>query len=136
MPLAIHRRSILRAVLALSLIVVAVLSQAADAVNQKYPDVLTAKVQPSGPETFDFDVTVSSPYDTPQRYADSIRVMGQEGTVYGERKLMHDHADEQPFTRDVYGVKIPRGVRVVVVQGRDQQFGYGGKTIDVTLPGR
>lgn len=132
----IHRRSIPRAVLALSLSVIAVLSQAADAVHQKYPDVLTAKVQPSGPETFDFDVTVSSPYDTPQRYADSIRVMGQEGTVYGERKLMHDHADEQPFTRDVYGVKIPKGVRVVVVQGRDRQFGYGGKTIEVTLPGR
>lgn len=104
--------------------------------TQKYPDVLTAKVRSSGPETFDFDVTVSSPYDTPQRYADAIRVMGQEGTVYEERKLMHDHADEQPFTRDVYGVKIPRGVRVVVVQGRDQQFGYGGKTIEVTLPGR
>ena len=136
MPLTVHGRSILRAVLALSLSVVVVLSHAADAVNQKYPDVLTAKVQSSGPETFDFDVTVSSPYDTPQRYADAIRVMGQEGTVYGERKLMHDHADEQPFTRDVYGVKIPKGVRVVVVQGRDQQFGYGGKTIEVTLPGR
>ncbi len=60
----------------------------------------------------------------------------KEGMVYGERKLMHDHADEQPFTRDVYGVKIPKGVRVVVVQARDQQFGYGGKTIEVTLPGR
>lgn len=132
----ILRRSILLAVLALSLSVVAASSQAADAMTQKYPDVLTAKVRSSGPETFDFDVTVSSPYDTPQRYADAIRVMGQEGTVYGERKLMHDHADEQPFTRDVYGVKIPRGVRVVVVQGRDQQFGYGGKTIEVTLPGR
>lgn len=136
MPLTINRRSILLAVLAISLTVVAVSSQAADAMRQKYPDVLTANVRPSGPETFDFDVTVSSPYDTPQRYADAIRVMGPEGTVYGERKLMHDHADEQPFTRDVYGVKIPRGVRVVVVQGRDQQFGYGGKTIEVTLPGR
>lgn len=138
MLLTSHRRFILPAVLAFSLSVVAVSSQAVDAVktDQKYPDVLTAKVHSSGPETFDFDVTVSSPYDTPQRYADAIRVMGHDGTVYGERKLMHDHADEQPFTRDVYRVKIPKGVLVVVVQGRDQQFGYGGKTIEVTLPGR
>lgn len=134
--LTMLRRSRLLAFLALSLGVVAFSSRAADAVAQKYPDVITAQVQLRGPETFDFDVTVSSPYDTPQRYADAIRVMGQDGVVYGERKLLHDHADEQPFTRDVYDVKIPRGVRVVVVQGRDRQFGYGGKTVEVTLPGR
>jgi len=130
------RRSILLAFLALSLGVVAVSSRAADAVAQKYPDVITAQVQSRGSETFDFDVTVSSPYDTPQRYADAIRVMGQDGVVYGERKLLHDHADEQPFTRDLYGVKIPRGVRAVIMQGHDQKFGYGGKTIEVALPGR
>lgn len=122
--------------LALALVVVAASSRAADAPAQKYPDVIAAKVQASGPETFDFDVTVSSPYDTPQRYADSIRVMGRDGAVYGEHRLLHDHADEQPFMRDLYGVKIPRGVRLVVVQGRDQRFGYGGKTLEVTLPGR
>lgn len=123
--------------LALALGVVAASSRAADASAQKYPDVIAAKVQASGPETFDFDVTVSSPYDTPQRHADSIRVMGRDdGAVYGERRILHDHADEQPFTRDLYGVKVPRGVRVVVVQGRDQQFGYGGKNLEVTLPGR
>jgi hypothetical protein len=33
-------------------------------------------------------------------------------------------------------VKIPRAVRIVVVQARDQRFGYGGKTLEVQLPGR
>ena len=50
--------------------------------------------------------------------------------------LLHDHADEQPFTRDLHGVTIPVGVRTVRVQGRDKTFGYGGKTVDVALPGR
>jgi hypothetical protein len=27
-------------------------------------------------------------------------------------------------------------VRVVVVQARDQKYGYGGKTVEVALPGR
>ena len=109
---------------------------AADPSQQKYPDVVSAKVQPRGTDTFDFDITVSSPYDTPQRYADGFRVTGRDGTVFGERKLWHDHAGEQPFTRDLYGVKIPRGIRAVVIQARDQKHGYGGKTVDVPLPGR
>lgn len=110
--------------------------QAAEAAGQKFPDVLAAKVQARAAERFDFDVTISSPYDTAQRYADAFRVMHKDGSVYAQRLLLHDHASEQPFTRDLYGVKVPRGVRSVVVQGRDQQHGWGGKTIEVALPGR
>lgn len=102
----------------------------------KFPDVVAVKVRPGGPGRFDFDVTVSSPYDTPQRYADAFRVSGRDGSVLGERRLLHDHADEQPFTRDLHGVVVPAGVRSIVVQARDSQFGYGGKTVEVLLPGR
>jgi len=111
-------------------------ASAADVSQQKHPDVIGAKVRTSGKDTFDFDVTVSSPYDSPQRYADAFRVMGKDGKVYGERTLFHDHASEQPFTRDLYAVKIPATVRVVVIQGRDKQFGYGGKVVEVSLPAR
>lgn len=103
---------------------------------QRYPDVLSVKVRAAGGNSFDFDVTISSPYDTPQRYADAFRVSGKDGAVYGERVLLHDHADEQPFTRDLAGVKIPRGIRSVIVQARDMKNGYGGKSIEVALPGR
>jgi hypothetical protein len=111
-------------------------AQAAGAQEQKYPDVIAVKVRTSGASTFDFDVTVSSPYDTPQRYADAFRVMAKDGPVFGERVLFHDHATEQPFTRDLYGVRIPSTTRAVVVQARDKRFGYGGKTVEVALPGR
>jgi hypothetical protein len=111
-------------------------AQSANPSDQKFPNVLDARVRASGPETFDFDVTVLSPYDTSQRYADGFRVSDKDGTVYGKRKLWHDHAGEQPFTRDLYGVRIPPGIRVVVIQARDQQFGYGGRAIEVVLPGR
>lgn len=104
--------------------------------QQKYPDVVKAKATPRGGNRFDFDVTVSSPYDTPQRYADAFRVVGAKGQVYGERKLLHDHAGEQPFTRDLYGVSIPAGVRRVTVEARDQRYGYGGRKLEVALPGR
>ena len=93
-------------------------------------------VRANGPDRFDFDVTVSSPYDTPSRYADGFRDKTPEGQVLGERKLLHDHASEQPFTRDLHGVVISPRWRAVVIEARDQQHGYGGKAITVTLPGR
>lgn len=132
-----HRRLALPALTLLLCSLAPLPARAADApAVQKHPDVLAAKVRARAPDTFDFDVTVSSPYDTPQRYADAFRVSGSDGIVYGERTLWHDHAGEQPFTRDLYGVKIPRAVRSVVVQARDRQYGYGGKSVEVALPGR
>ena len=111
-------------------------ANAAGSQDSRYPDVLAVKVRAAGADSFDFDVTISSPYDTPQRYADAFRAMDKDGRVLGERVLLHDHADEQPFTRDLYRVAIPPGVRAVVIQGRDQKFGYGGKVVEVALPGR
>lgn len=104
--------------------------------GQQFPDVVRVDVKVQGGGRFDFDVTVSSPYDTPERYADALRVTGEGGVAYGERVLLHDHADEQPFTRDLHGVTIPAGVRSVVLQARDRKNGYGGKTVRVALPGR
>jgi len=111
-------------------------AQSADLAIQKFPDVLDVKVQTRADNRFDFDVTVSSPYDTPKRYADAFRVTGADGVQYGERILVHDHQNEQPFTRDLYGVNIPKSVRFVVVQARDRQHGYGGASVQVDLPGR
>ena len=104
--------------------------------GQKFPDVVAVKLQPTGTNRFDFDVTVSSPYDTLERYADAFRVMSSDGVVFGERELLHDHANEQPFARDLYGVSIPSDVHVVIVQARDRKYGYGGQTVKVVLPGR
>ena len=102
----------------------------------RFPDVLSATVRAAAADTFDFDVTISSTYDTPSRYADGFRVVSKSGTVLGERKLFHDHQDEQPFTRDLQSVKVPRGLKTVTIEARDQLSGYGGKSIELVLPGR
>lgn len=61
-----------------------VAAQAASQPLQKHPDVIAVKVRVSGPGRFDFDVTVSSTYDTPSRYADAFRVSTADGVVLGE----------------------------------------------------
>ncbi len=99
---------------------------------QLFPDVVGA-VAALGEQGWDFDVTVSSPYDTPERYADAWRVVGPDGAVFGVRELTHDHASEQPFTRSLRGVEIPPEVDVVVVEGRDSANGWGGERVEVAL---
>lgn len=111
-------------------------AQSSTSETQRFPDVLSAKVFARGPGIFDFDVTISSPYDTPARYADAFRVSARDGAVLGERILLHDHAGEQPFTRDLHAVRIPPGINAVIVQGRDKTNGYGGKPLELELPGR
>ena len=102
--------------------------------GQRFPDVVAVEARQEG-ETWTFEVTISSPYDTPERYADGWRIVGPDGTVYGEHELAHDHAGEQPFTRTQTRVRIPAGVPSVTVEGRDLQNGYGGTTKTVDLSG-
>lgn len=100
--------------------------------EQAYPDVEAAELERSG-DSWSLSVTVSSPYDSPERYADGWRVLSPEGEVLGEHELGHDHADEQPFTRTQTGLEIPEGVEEITVEGRDLENGYGGETVTVPV---
>lgn len=102
--------------------------------EDRFPDVVDAEASFDDADgTWSFAVTISSPYDTPERYADGWRVIGPDGTVYGTHMLMHDHAAEQPFTRTQRGVAIPEDVGEVTIEGRDQANGFGGGTVVVPL---
>lgn len=98
-----------------------------------YPDVVGAEATRGADGTWRFDVTVSSPYDSPQRYADAWRVLAPDGTELGVRELAHHHANQQPFTRSLEGVTIPEATETVTVQARDQRNGWGGATVELTL---
>ncbi len=103
--------------------------------EQAFPDVIEAGVTPDG-DRFTVTATVSSPYDTEERYADAFRVLGPQEQVLGVRELTHPHLDEQPFTRSLRGVVIPEEVTSVTVQARDLENGWGGQTVTAGVPGR
>lgn len=107
---------------------------ASDDPAEFFPDVLDATATRAADGTWTFSVTLSSPYDTPEQYADAWRVVDAEGTELGFRLLTHDHANEQPFTRSQSGIEIPEGVTAVTIQGRDQANGWGGSFLDYELP--
>ena len=97
-------------------------------------DVVDVKVRRSAAGTYDFDITVKSVDKGWNHYADAFEVLGPEGAVLGRRVLLHPHETEQPFTRDLYGVRIPAGVTHVTVRARHKPRGYDGKTMRVALP--
>ena len=80
-----------------------------------------------------FDVTLQHDDTGWEHYADAWRVVGEDGTVFGTRTLYHPHVDEQPFTRSLTGIAIPAGVSKVIIEGRDNIHGWGGRTIEVVL---
>lgn len=102
--------------------------------GERFPDVLEVRLEPTGDRTYDVFVTLSSPYDTPQRYADGWQVADPGGNVLGTHTLLHDHAAEQPFTRVQRGLVIAQGIDEVTVQGRDQANGFGGLSLTVAVP--
>lgn len=105
----------------------------ADAGDGLFPNVVDAAATSSGDGTWDFSATISSPCDSPDRYADAWRIEGPDGSVLGVRELLHDHASEQPFTRSLTGVAVDASIEVVTIEGRDQVNGWGGQTFELRL---
>ena len=97
-------------------------------------DVIDVKVRRSAAGVYDFDVTVRSVDKGWEYFADAFEVLAPDGKVLGRRVLLHPHETEQPFTRDLYGVRIPSGIERVTVRARHKPKGYDGKTLSVALP--
>ena len=101
--------------------------------GDRFPEVLAVKVSASKGKSWRFSVTLSSTYDSPQRYADAWRVLDDQDKQLGIRILGHDHASEQPFTRSG-GIEIPAGTQTVFIEGRDKGNGWSGQRFEFKLP--
>ena len=80
-----------------------------------------------------FTVTVRHADEGWQHYANAWEVVAPDGTVLATRVLEHPHVDEQPFTRELRGVKIPADIKSVRIRARDSVHGFGGREVTVSL---
>jgi hypothetical protein len=96
-------------------------------------DVVGVKFEKAGDGTYRFDVSVEHGDDGWEHYADKWQVVGPDGTVYGERVLLHPHENEQPFTRSQSGIRIPEGVTAITVRAHDKVHGWGRRETTVSL---
>ena len=84
-------------------------------------------------EIWSFDVTVEHADEGWDHYADAFEILTTDGVVLGVRTLYHPHVDEQPFTRSLTGVEIPKGTEVVVIRAHDSVHGYGETHMELEL---
>jgi hypothetical protein len=98
------------------------------------PEVVAVEMTETAPGVFTVNTTVRSVDIEGVSYADAWEVRNPDGEVYGERILTHPHANEQPFTRSLSGVAIPRDVVSVTVAARDSVRGFCGVPLTVDVP--
>jgi hypothetical protein len=97
-------------------------------------NVIKVNVSRQSAGTFSFDVTVASDDTGWEKYADRWEIVAPDGQIIATRVLAHPHEDEQPFTRSIEGVKIPKGVTTVTVRAHDKREGFGGKEVILQVP--
>lgn len=96
-------------------------------------DVVDAKINKTSSETYRISVSVLHADSGWDHYANSWEVLDQNGTVLGTRVLLHPHENEQPFTRSLSGVKIPKGTSKITIRAHDLVHEFGGKTLTLSL---
>jgi hypothetical protein len=87
-------------------------------------EVVAARAEARG-GTYTFHVTIRHADTGWADYADGWTVLAPDGTELGHRVLHHPHVDEQPFTRALSGVAVPRGVHEVLIRPHDSVHGPG-----------
>lgn len=102
--------------------------------NAGEADVMKAEAKKTGESTYQFYVTVKHHDEGWSHYVNKWDVVAPDGTILGTRTLYHPHVDEQPFTRSLSGVEIPKGIRKVTIRAHDSVHEYGGKTAIVVFP--
>jgi hypothetical protein len=133
--MALARNGYGRDVSALSIVVVCVAAILAT-LTQVFAgeaDVVSVDARQHSAGTWRFAVAVRHDDEGWDHYADRWIVTGPDGTVFGERVLLHPHENEQPFTRSQSGIAIPDTVSTVIVKAHDSLHEFGGAEITVDL---
>ncbi|MSP01547.1 MAG: hypothetical protein EXR07_10950 [Acetobacteraceae bacterium] len=99
-------------------------------------DVIGVAIRRGQGAMFNLDVTIRSKDTGWERFADRIEALGSDGTVLGTRVLEHPHDTEQPFTRDLYDLRVPPGIVRITIRAHFKPTGFDGATMTVALPGR
>ena len=98
-------------------------------------DVVAATAECDAQRVCRFSVTIRHADTGWEHYADAWQVAMESGEVLATRVLRHPHVNEQPFTRQLAGVKVPAGVERVRILAHDKVHDEGGAEVIVELSG-
>jgi hypothetical protein len=95
--------------------------------------IVNAKLTPGNSGNWHAAVTLKHDDTGWEHYADEWRVVDAEGHVLGTRVLYHPHVNEQPFTRSLGNIHIPKGTDKVYVEAHDKVHGWSSQKFEVSL---
>jgi hypothetical protein len=107
---------------------------AANGLRAGEADVLSAEASCDASRVCSFSVTLRHADAGWDHYADGWQVLSEDGEVLATRVLRHPHVEEQPFTRQLPGVKIPAEIRRVRIRAHDSLHEDGGAELVIELP--
>jgi len=65
-------------------------------------------------------------------YADEWRLVDENGNVLADRVLFHPHM-EQPFTRGLGGVQLPKEISTIYIEAHDKVHGWAPHRLKVDM---
>lgn len=68
-----------------------------------------------------------------EHYADGWRIVDDKGNELGLRKLWHPHENEQPFTRTLANVLIPKDVDIIYIEAHDKVHGWSKQRVRINM---
>lgn len=95
-------------------------------------EIVNVMIEPSA-NRWTFHVTLKHDDTGWDHYADDWRIVDQKGNVIGDRKLWHPHPEEQPFTRTLADVLIPKGTNILFIEAHDKKHGWSKQRVRIDM---
>jgi hypothetical protein len=102
-------------------------------ISLDYAQVIKVKTSQRANGSYCFDVTVRHNDTGWDHYANEWKVTDMKGNTLATRILAHPHVNEQPFTRGLCGINIPKNVSKVKVEAKCNKHGYGRQSYVVNI---
>lgn len=84
-------------------------------------------------KTWTFAVTLKHGDTGWDHYANEWQVIAPDNKILATRTLYHPHVEEQPFTRNTSGVKIPASMETVRIIAKDTVHGLAKTAMQINL---
>lgn len=95
-------------------------------------EIVKVMIEPSA-HRWTFHVTLKHDDKGWEHYADGWRIVDSDGNELGYRKLWHPHENEQPFTRSLANVLVPKEKNIIYIEAHDKVHGWSKQRVKINM---
>ena len=96
-------------------------------------EIVEVKAELTPAQKYNISVTLKHADTGWDHYANAWRIYSPDGKLIEERVLHHPHVKEQPFTRNLLGVRIPSELSEVIIVAACSDTGESKKSYTLKL---